>query len=55
MKSPFLGNLRAETQKLWKRSAIRMPPLDPTRSINLPTAPLIHPAGRRPDRKRVRG
>jgi hypothetical protein len=31
-----------------------LPPLDPMRSINLPIAPLIHQAGRRPDRKRVR-
>src|SRR6266700_4034924 len=55
MKSPFFCNIRAGAQKLWKRSAIRTAASRPDAALNLPTAPLTLPAGRRPDRTRASG
>jgi hypothetical protein len=35
---PLWSNIHAKTRKLWKRSAVRVPPLDAMPSINPPAA-----------------
>ena len=55
MKSPFFGNIHAKRKSCGSVLRSGLPPLDPMRSINLPIVPLIHPAGRRSNRKWVRG